>query len=299
MRWKSAVFIIPFAFLLAHSSHAVQQGKIVFVSTDGLICSANADGSNLTQLAEPGEICEDPKWSPDGKQIAFIAYQKDKTFLYVMNADGSRRRLLARNAVWGLDWSPDGKQIVFLDKQEGLTLLDVTTTQRKGLGQGHHPAWSPDGRTIACSRGDEKIHLLNLMGRDIGEIDLKDVGIRIYDGGLGDFAWSPDSQRLTFAGMIRGETYLYTIDRQGRDLQQIIRLDLPYLLSPSWTFDGKGILYSHTQERRQNDQIRMVEIATGRSVEILPGLDPDWLDVRALAVNSSDSLPTTWGRIKR
>jgi TolB protein len=72
------------------------------------IYTMNIDGTDLRRVGEG----LDPVWSPDGKQIAFVDYDPrqipNPTFLYVMNADGSNRRLvygsLSRNNVSAPSW---------------------------------------------------------------------------------------------------------------------------------------------------------------------------------------------------
>ena len=73
---------------------------IAFVShvEDGAseIMAMKADGTALHNLTRGGND-EDPCFSPDGKHIAFTSRFKDKSQIYIMNADGSHRTLLTSN----------------------------------------------------------------------------------------------------------------------------------------------------------------------------------------------------------
>src|SRR5262249_24890312 len=105
--------------------------KLLFVSQPAgeqrlQIHTMNPDGSERTRLTKGDAFEMDPAWSPDGKQIAFVAAaDKEATQLdlYVMNADGSGRKRLTNNAKATLAiapcWSPDGKRIFF-------TQMDMT-----------------------------------------------------------------------------------------------------------------------------------------------------------------------------
>ena len=70
----------------------------------------NADGSNPRQLTRYAG--SNPAWSPDGRRIAFRSFD-----LFVVNADGSGLRRLARNGS-APAWSPDGRTIAFLHNRE-------------------------------------------------------------------------------------------------------------------------------------------------------------------------------------
>jgi TolB protein len=69
----------------------------------------DADGSNvqkLTNITLPKfrSICSKPRWSPNGKQIAFVSERDGNFEIYVMNADGGNVRRLTNNP--GVDFYP-------------------------------------------------------------------------------------------------------------------------------------------------------------------------------------------------
>ena len=86
-----------------------------------------------------------------------------------MNADGTGRRRLARNA-YSPVWSPTGKQIAFgsnAGDPQIHTILADGSARRTLTTAGHEPAWSSDGRQIAFrSRrdGDLEIYVMNSDG---------------------------------------------------------------------------------------------------------------------------------------
>ena len=78
----------------------------------------NADGSGQTRLTDNEALDYDPRWSPDGRRIAFTSYRDDPdpddddqiTNIYVMNADGSgQTRLTDTRSNHSPQWSPAPK----------------------------------------------------------------------------------------------------------------------------------------------------------------------------------------------
>ena len=74
---------------------------------------------HLVQLTHRSGDYRRPTWSPDGRQIAF-GYARDpkqkRYGIYVVNADGSGKRELSRDArhdFWDPAWSPDGRTLAF------------------------------------------------------------------------------------------------------------------------------------------------------------------------------------------
>ena len=89
--------------------------KTVVFCYAGNIYTARADGREVRRLTDlPGEETR-PRFSPDGRQIAFSAECEGSRDVYVMSADGHNLQRLtfhqAREDV--VDWSPDGAYVLF------------------------------------------------------------------------------------------------------------------------------------------------------------------------------------------
>ena len=84
----------------------------------GHIWRVNADGSDATQLTQGQRGETSPRWSPDGRRVAFLARRDDNenSQLYVLEIDGGEARQVMKHpsAVSNIEWARDGKAIFFL-----------------------------------------------------------------------------------------------------------------------------------------------------------------------------------------
>ena len=156
-------------------------GRKLVVATWRGIWLLNADGQRRVRVATGGSpyyIGEkpprklfspratnfgSPTWSPDGRSIAFTAFQGvENRDVWVMNADGSGQHRLKETPYFegNVDWSPAGGWLVF---DSGSWVSDVYTMKTDGtalrlltpgggwVGSGM-PAWSADGQRIVFAR---------------------------------------------------------------------------------------------------------------------------------------------------
>ncbi len=142
---------------------------IAFVSSRGgteHVYVMKDDGSEQTRVGVAERDAQNPDWSPDGKQIVY--YETDATGndeIYVMNADGTGRRRLAKG-VWP-SWSPDASKILF-GAPQGLSVMHVDGTGESLLVVAvEFGAFSPDGTRIAyikTSDGQVSVYVMNADG---------------------------------------------------------------------------------------------------------------------------------------
>ena len=129
--------------------------------TDLSAAAAKADRLTLETFLEM-ETVSDPQLSPDGSQIIYTRGWVDKmndrreSALWIMNADGSRNRFLAKGS--GARWSPTGDRIAYTSQGEPrgsqvfVRWMDAegATSQVTRVDQGPSAiAWSPDGTQLS------------------------------------------------------------------------------------------------------------------------------------------------------
>lgn len=235
------------------------KGKIVFVDGDATvgysICVRNIDDSNKhsithVSLAEkiraPSEsyqekvpiICalSGPRWSPDGKKIAFLGYEHSAPRsnnpvldrqqavshtgwycypfnIWIINEDGANlHRLTEFNtttaSVFGFKWSPDRAKILFYGVRRSNGVIDVAS------------------KKIISFKLDERKEIIGERG---GKQDTNFTAL--------DFCWSPDGKKIVFiaAGRKRAGK-IWVINTDGTGLQPLTRDSVSEVY---WWPDGK------------------------------------------------------------
>src|SRR3989440_872663 len=168
---------VAYTVASADSTEDKQPGAVWMTSWDG------ARTLRLTQ-SKPGEST--PRWSPDGRWLAFLSSREDEhTQLWLLDRSGGEGRKLTSFSgdVEDYVWAPDGKRLAlvvgdadtakpktpapividrfqfkqdetgYLGKERRhLYLVDVETGKGPILTPGAYeellPAWSPDGRSL-------------------------------------------------------------------------------------------------------------------------------------------------------
>jgi len=231
-----------------------------------------ADGSGQRNLTREWGLNVFPIWSPDWRKIVFVSNPCAAvrgacggiTAIYVMNADGSGKRRLARgvsvrnswsgqfvNPLSGSPaWSPDGRRIAFASDRDGN--FEVYVVNADGSGQRNltrkpgfdsDPVWSPDGRKIAFVRtnsdgdGPARGHELYLMNAD-------GSGQRMLARGRAP-AWSPDGRKIAFRSARDGNGEVYVVNADGSGLQRLTR-NPQSDGGPLWSPDGRKILFERS-----------------------------------------------------
>jgi len=216
---------------------------------------------DLIQGAPARPEVQSPAWSPDGRRIAFVS-RRDGKALYVMNADGSGLRIVARvNQLAAPAWSPDGRRIAFQGgrDRQSLTLYVVNADgsgQRTLARRGNAPAWSPDGRRIAFVITG-KLYVVNADGSGH-----RTLTPRIGDGAAASLAWSPDGRKLLVLlehgsaplCAICDRVYVLNADGSGlRDLTRKLGMSRGPGAGPAsdpvWSPDGRKIAFVRLNTR--------------------------------------------------
>ncbi|HKR26987.1 MAG TPA: protein kinase [Acidobacteriaceae bacterium] len=189
---------------------------------DGVLWRSRVDGTDRLQLTSPPMHPALPRWSPDGKNLAFFTFPQSATQparMYEVPAEGgSPTELLPddRHNQQDPNWSPDGTRLVFSGDQNDavreagkptVRILDLATHQVSfvpGSDGLFSPRWSADGKFLAAMAGDSRT--LMLYSFDTGKWR------KVAEGNFGWVNYSSDGK------------YLYSLDFTGNG--EVVRVSL-------------------------------------------------------------------------
>ena len=141
-----------------------------------LLQVADADGYDPRVIRRSSKPLMSPAWSPDGRRIAYVSFEGNRSAVYV---------------------------------QEVATGDRVKVSERKGINGA--PAWSPDGRRLALTlseSGDPEVYVLDLGSRRLQRLTFD----RAIDT---EPAWMPDGEHIVFTSDRSGAPQLYQVPVRG------------------------------------------------------------------------------------
>jgi tricorn protease len=137
----------------------VSDTHITFVYA-GDVWTVNKSGGVATRLSSPIGVESFPKFSPDGKHIAFSANYHGNVDVYVVPVSGGMPKRLTQHSAYDrvLDWHPDGKHVLFASGRESgrqrfsqfyLIASEGGMASKLPVPYGEFGSFSPDGRQLA------------------------------------------------------------------------------------------------------------------------------------------------------
>jgi tricorn protease len=189
--------------------------KIVFEAEDDLWTVPVNGGAAVRLTSHPGAETL-PKFSPDGKWIAFTGSYDGGTDVYVIPSNGGEPNRLtchpAEDRV--VDWFPDGESILFTSNRavnRGVYRVSIRGGFQEpvAVDRIRHASFSPDGKRLAFTRSDAD--LMNWRGYKGGD----QPDIWIADLGKNTFEKVTDYRGYDINPMWRGGSIYFLSDRDG------------------------------------------------------------------------------------
>jgi dipeptidyl aminopeptidase/acylaminoacyl peptidase len=235
-------------------------------------------GGRPRQITATQRYKRTPRWSTDGKWIAYVAMQENgRGDIHLVSPDGSSSAPLAQTSAdeIGPVWSPDSREIAFVERTSSGSRIMAMEVQTRALREiaaidASDLHWSPDGRHIAFvadplqSRRDERDN------KDIFIVPASGGPPRLLTPGTPRFrdvspSWSPDSRQIVYVSEETGFSNLYIVDVENGE-QRALTAGKADALTPRWSPDGARVAYV----RNENFLFHVftIDVETGRTNRI-------------------------------
>ncbi len=138
--------------------------RIAYITQTGLganaryaLMVADSDGFNPQTVVRSAEPLLSPSWSPDGRRLAYVSFERGNSSIYVQDiATGARELLTSFRGINGApNFSPDGRRMALTLSRSGNPEIYVMDLGSKALTQitnqfgiDTEPTWSADGNTL-------------------------------------------------------------------------------------------------------------------------------------------------------
>jgi TolB protein len=208
---------------------------------------ADADGQNAKVLVSSGQPIMSPTWSPGGKEVAYVSFERARAAVYRAEVATGKRKLISHfPGINGApSWSPDGKQLAVVLSKSGYPKLYLVNLANHALIQLTHgwsidtePSWSADGNRVLFTSnrgGSPQIYQIELATQAVSRISFDgnyNARASYSRDGKSIVMQHRDKKLFSIAVLDVGTGYLRVITQGG------------IAESPSIAPNGKMVLYA-------------------------------------------------------
>jgi dipeptidyl aminopeptidase/acylaminoacyl peptidase len=233
---------------VAYSVTAVDSAKD---KSDTDVWMTSWDGTQTIRVTSSPESEGSPRWSPDGRYLAFVSGRQEgkggQVWLLDRRGGEAQRLTMIKGGLSEFAWSPDSKRLILVLDEETDSIARKDTAERK----------TP--KPIVIDRYNFKHDIDGYLGTKRTHLALFDVATKKLDSLTSERydddspSWSPDGQRIAFLRETLPEpdrpraAHVFVIDaRRGATAKQIT--DGNDGSRPAWSPDGKWIAFTRGDE---------------------------------------------------
>ncbi len=226
--------------------------------TDSALWLIATSGGEPKRLTTAPGTNNHPRWSPDGKTVAFVSSRGGSAQVWLLPIEGGEARQLTRLPidVSGPLWSPRGDRIAFTAEVYPGTTPEQTAAKDKEKEASKSKVRTFDHLMIRHWTAWDEGKKSHLFVADASTGTARDLTPKLEVntppapfGGSTDYAWSPDGKELAFtAEPVKDlawstNTDIWTVPADGGELKNVTASNLAADAQPSYSPDGAMLAY--------------------------------------------------------
>jgi len=208
---------------------------------------SDADGHNPQTIVASKDPILSPAWSPDGRRLSYVSFEKRQIAIYVQElATGRRERVAAYKGINGSPaWSPDGSRLAMTLSRDGnpeIYVMDMAsrslTRLTDSIGIDTEPSWSPDGNHIIFTSGrggNPQIYKIPATGGEATRVTFE----HDYNGRA---SYAPDGRSMALVTRVNGQFRIGLLDQTTGVTRLLSNGGLDE--SPSFSPNGTMVIYA-------------------------------------------------------
>ncbi|MCA1619195.1 MAG: DPP IV N-terminal domain-containing protein [Acidobacteria bacterium] len=235
-------------------------GRVAF-SYLGDVWVADEDGRNVQRLTVNRARDVYPRFSPDGKWLAFSSDRNGNLDVYLIPAAGGTVKQLTSHSADDtvLNWSPDGRSVLFSSNrgENFLPLLYTVSVDggmpvSAGADSGVQASFSPDGRRLAYNQKSQAYWRKFYRGSYQSDVMVGDVAAKKFSS-LTDFdgmdswpMWARDGNIYFVSDRDgAGQTNIWRVPEAGGKAERVTSFKSGDVRWPAISADGRTIVFEH------------------------------------------------------
>jgi TolB protein len=208
---------------------------------------ADADGHRPQALLTSRDPILSASWSPDGKKIAYVSFERDRPAIYIRDLVTGRKEQITDFP--GLNsapaWSPDGKDLAMVLSRDGnpeIYIMDLESRRLRRITRHYaidtEPSWTGDGEALLFTSnrgGKPQIYQITLSNLQIERLT--------YEGDYNARArMLPDGDSMILVHQSNGVFHIALLDLKKGRMKVLTETALDE--SPSISPNGSMLIYA-------------------------------------------------------